>query len=133
MEISRKEIAIKICHCVYSENCIATKEISYSRHHSKEYKNGLYFVFDDTNHVIYIGKVGSGKTASLYMRCIGNGNKSHLKEMWYRQHARFVKFHKFPNYSDEQLLIAERIAILYEKPTFNDQHTDIETLKKYVW
>lgn len=133
MIVSRTEIAIKICYCVYSETCITTQEISYRLHHSDEYKNGLYFVFDDSNHVIYIGKVGPGKTASLYMRCIGNGKNAHSKETWYTQYARYIKFHKFPNYSDEQLLLAERIAILYERPIFNDQHTDIDTLKKYVW
>jgi excinuclease UvrABC nuclease subunit len=46
-----------------------------------KYKSGIYFLYNNKNEVIYVGKVGNGEYTSLYDRMVGHGSGSHNKKM----------------------------------------------------
>lgn len=126
----RDEIAEKICKLVEAEKPIYVKDISRSIHREDAFKQGLYFIYDSNWRIVYIGMVSDKDSASLYMRIRGNGKASHSKKDWWREDY-VVKFHKFEKYSNEQLAIAERLAIIKKnQPIYNDKNTDDKTLKK---
>lgn len=127
--MNRKQITEKIVKVVSNEEPLEIKLINSANHHKDDYKNGLYFLLNKEKEVIYVGLVSDAKTASLYMRLIGNGSGAHSMKDWYSE-VEFVKFHKFP-YENEQLKIAERLAIQKLCPVYNDVATDQKTLDKY--
>lgn len=47
------------------------------------YKQGLYFLYNNSDDVIYIGMLGDGDSTSLYDRMVGHGTGAHSKESWY--------------------------------------------------
>jgi len=116
-------IAKKICKIVNSSPSIAIRAISHSAHNGDLYKNGIYFVYNADNEIIYIGKVSNARTASLYMRFKGNGNSSHQKAFWYEAAKQVRFFHFTDELNSEQLKIVERLAISSELPIGNDCNT----------
>ena len=86
-------------------------------------KNGIYFVYNADNEIIYIGKVSNARTASLYMRFKGNGNSSHQKAFWYEAAKQVRFFHFTDELNSEQLKIVERLAISSELPIGDDCNT----------
>ena len=76
------------------------------------YKNGLYFLYDKQNQIIYIGQVGSTDDTSLYDRMIGHGDGSHSKKdkRWYNL-VEYGRFHQFINLTKQELNHIERLAI----------------------
>lgn len=129
MKMSRKQIAKKIVNTVWEEDALEISSIDSTNFDNDNYKKGLYFLLNKKGSVIYVGRISDAKTASLYMRLIGNGSGAHSMKDWYSE-VEFVKFHKFP-YENEQLKIAERLAIQKLCPVYNDVATDQETLDKY--
>lgn len=128
--MTRKELAQKICDIVNNSKELKVTDMENRKKcNTDSYKSGLYFLYNSKNKCIYIGKVGNGETASLYMRMKGNGEKSHKKKnkRWYPL-VSYGKWHKF-NVSDSDLETIERLAIYgMEQPIYNDKDTDQDTV-----
>lgn len=124
--MNRKELIIRICNEVLKEDKLPIYYMeNRSKCHGDKYKSGLYFLYNNVNECIYIGKVGNGETASLYMRMVGNGNGSHkINDIrWYSQ-VTYGYWHKF-SLADDELSILERLAIIgMDQPIYNDNDTD---------
>ncbi|MBM7453812.1 hypothetical protein JN09_001145 [Acholeplasma morum] len=86
---------------------------------NSEYKNGIYFLYDKDEQVVYIGKVGNGKSTSLYSRLTGHGSGSHKVEYWWKEIVK-CKFKSFQDLTNRELNQIERLAINKKGPKFND-------------
>lgn len=129
----RDEIAKHIICAVQNEPSIPASNISRRTHHNSNYKNGLYFIYNSNDEIIYVGCISNEKTSSLYMRIIGNGKSAHVNKDWWK-HANHIKFHKFEDYNKTQLFIAERLAIhKTNQPPYNDIDTSHNNLSQYSW
>ena len=87
MNLNREQIAIQIVATVLKEKSLEIGSINRKTHHKDNYKKGLYFLLDkDKESVIYVGRISDAKTASLYMRLIGNGKGAHRNNKdWYKK------------------------------------------------
>ena len=86
----------------------------------KTAKGGIYFLYNDNDVVIYVGKVGNGKHTSFYKRMYGHGNSAHCNKPWFNQAKKF-RFKKFPNLINEEILKIERLMIYAKnQPIYND-------------
>ena len=117
-----RKIAKNICERVSLSDMIKVSDITYSSHRGEGFKNGLYFVYDSSNNIIYIGMISDGKRTSLYDRFKGHGSGCHKHSTWYNQ-ACIVRFCHFKDLNTEQLRLAERVAILAKLPVGNDGNT----------
>ena len=68
----KKRLQKKIDKLVKSEEFIKKENISSALHSTTEYKQGLYYLYNAKNEIIYIGKAGTGNGTSFYDRMIGN-------------------------------------------------------------
>lgn len=92
----------------------------YITENCKTFKNGIYFLYDKDNIVIYIGMVGDGDNTSFYHRVYGHGNGSHCKKEWFDEVNSF-RFKSFPKLEIEELRLIERLMIYIKKqPKYND-------------
>ena len=91
----------------------------------EEYRQGLYFLYNSSETIIYIGKVGSGERTSLYDRMKGHGPGSHSKKdkRWYSE-VSFGRFNKFDKFNDSEIAVLERLAISKCGTVYNDKDTD---------
>lgn len=81
----QNQISKSICDTIERSPSIPVSQISRKKHHtSGNYNSGIYFIYDNNSMVVYIGKVSSAKTASLYMRIIGNVNSAHKRKYFHR-------------------------------------------------
>ena len=117
-----RKIAERICAQVSLADMIKVGEITYSSHSGEGFKNGLYFVYDKSKNVIYIGMISNGKRTSLYDRFKGHGSGCHKHSTWYNQ-ACTVRFCHFKDLNAKQLRLAERVAIFAKLPVGNDGNT----------
>lgn len=81
---------------------------------STKYKKGIYFAYKNSE-IVYVGKVGDTENTSLYDRFKGHGSGSHKFD--YDK----VKFHRFEELSDTELLSLESMFIMTLQPECNKQ------------
>lgn len=83
-------------------------------------KNGIYFLYNDNNDVIYVGLAGNGDSTSFYHRMYGHGNSAHCKEHWFTECKKY-RFCRFPYMYNEDLRVIERLMIFKKgQPKYND-------------
>lgn len=131
--MNRKSLSEKICNLVIDEeNKITLVDMeTYGVTNNDNYKSGLYFLYNKLNECIYVGKVGNGDTATLYMRMVGNGNASHRNDPWHDE-INFGYWHKF-DLNEDDIETIERLAILgMKQPIYNDKNTNQQTIDLIV-
>lgn len=97
-------------------------------------KNGIYFLYDNDNIVIYVGMVGNGPDTSFAHRMYGHGSGAHDKQIWFSEATKF-KFKCFQKLNKKQLLQVERLMICAKRPKYNDCYVtedDINTISKNI-
>ncbi|WP_346915516.1 hypothetical protein [Clostridium sp.] len=120
--MDRNDFIKKIEFEIESENCYYIEKGFISSNY-KNSKNGIYFIYDEKDIVIYVGKVGKGKKTSFYHRMYGHGSGAHCKKSWFEKAKKF-KFKSFPNLESEEIMKIERLMIYAKKqPAFNDCYT----------
>ena len=83
-------------------------------------KNGIYFLYNQNNEVIYVGKVGNGRFTSFYRRLYGHGSGAHNRKDWFKEVKNF-RFKSFCKLNDKQLNQIERLMIFAKnQPAYND-------------
>ena len=104
---------------IESEN-INKKDKEDIKKNYKQAKNGIYFLYDKNEKVIYVGKVGNGENTSFYDRMYGHGGGAHCNKSWFKEVEKF-KFKSFPNLEDDELIKIERLMIYAKnQPIYND-------------
>ena len=84
-------------------------------------KNGIYFLYNEKEEIIYIGKVGNGLVTSFYHRLYGHGNGAHKNTQWFQKECSKYRFKRFPNATDDDLRVIERLMIFKKgQPQYND-------------
>lgn len=73
-------------------------------------RQGLYFLYNADDKIIYIGKVGPGKRTSLFHRMKGHGSGAHNKQKWYKE-VKYGHYINLPNLNIDELEKLERICI----------------------
>ncbi len=117
----RKEITERVLELVESTNFIDIATITSKDHNKDEFKNGLYFLYNESNEVVYVGKVGNGPTTSLYHRLIGHGSGAHKNAYWWKEVYK-CKFYRFVGLDDKEILQIERLSIFGKsQPKYNDE------------
>ena len=95
------------------------------------YKQGLYFLYEDSNQPVYIGKIGDFKNTSLYSRLIGHGSGAHNKEFWFKA-IKKCKFKSITGLDNKQLFQIERLAISAKNPKYNDTKVSIDEAQDII-
>ena len=84
-------------------------------------KNGIYFLYNTENNIVYVGLAGNGKYTSFYHRMYGHGNSAHNKEPWFHNECKKYRFYRFPNAIYDDLKVIERLMIFKKgQPKYND-------------
>lgn len=109
------EIKIKI-----EEELIQDMSKDFVASEYKDKKNGIYFLYDENEIVIYVGKCGNGDHTSFYDRIYGHGNGAHCRKEWFNSVKKF-RFKAFPNLESDALSKVERLMIYANnQPIYND-------------
>lgn len=119
--MKKDELVKIVCAKVIESDKIEKKDLEDSSFCGRKttYKQGLYFLYNDSDDVIYVGIVGDTDCTSLYDRMIGHGKGSHSVESWYAE-VSYGKFCKF-DISLDELKVIERLAISgMGQPMYND-------------
>lgn len=119
--MNKKEISIIACSKVINSNKIDKCQLETASFcgRSTKYKNGLYFLYNQNDEVVYIGMIGDAQNTSLYDRMIGHGTGAHSQEVWY-QNIAYGKFYRF-DLDEKNLKTIERLAISeMGQPIYND-------------
>ena len=114
-----RENFIKIVEKKIESENINTKDKKYIEKNYKQAKNGIYFLYDKNEKVIYVGKVGNGKSTSFMIECMDM-----VMELIVIKHG-LMKLKslnlKFPNLEDDELIKIERLMIYAKnQPIYND-------------
>lgn len=126
-----KSITKNICTKIKTAPLVDIDAITRKNCNGKDCKNGLYFVYDKNDVVIYVGKISNAKNTSLYMRFVGHGAGAHKNDAWYET-AKKVRFMQFPEMDNEMLELAERLVILFKRPSRNDADTSEERVLRLL-
>lgn len=99
-------------------------------------RQGVYFLYNSDDKIIYIGKVGTGKRTSLYQRMKGHGGGAHSQQSWYNE-VEYGKYKIFDKLNDSEIEIIERVCILYNrnKHNYNDKFfndNDLDVINKKI-
>lgn len=83
-------------------------------------KNGIYFLYNKDDIIIYVGKFGKGNDTSFYHRMYRHGDGAHCNKPWFNKVEKF-KVKEFPKLDDKELSQVERLMIYAKgQPAFND-------------
>ena len=126
--MKKDELVKLICAKVINTNQIDKKDLENSSFCGRDskYKQGLYFLYNDSGDVIYIGMLSGTDETSLYDRMKGHGSGSHCRQSWYGD-VSYGKFYHF-DVSVNELKILERLAISgMGQPMYNDGHNLSQT------
>ena len=83
-------------------------------------KNGIYFLYNNNDEVIYVGIAGNGDSTSFFHRMYGHGNRAHEKDPWFSECKKY-RFCSFPRALNEDLRVMERLMIFKKgQPKYND-------------
>lgn len=88
-----------------------SKDIIKQKYKGENGKNGIYFLYNEKQEIIYIGKVGNGLVTSFYHRLYGHGNGAHKNTQWFQNECSQYRFRRFPNATDDDLRVIERLMI----------------------
>lgn len=127
--MKRSELITTICKMVEDEARLSIEQMEGKSCSTDAYKKGLYFLYDNNDTCIYVGKVGDGPFTSLYHRMVGHASGSHKQQdaRWYSK-IKYGKWHQF-NLIENDLSRLERLAIYgMDQPVYNDCDTDEETI-----
>lgn len=115
-----REEFIKIVEKEIEIEPIYNKDKTYITKNCKNYKNGIYLLYNKDNKVIYVGKVGDGPETSFYHRMYKNGNSAHCNKPWFNEVEKF-RFKSFPKLKCDELKKIERLMIYAKnQPIYND-------------
>ena len=91
----------------------------------EKHRQGIYFLYNSNDQIIYIGKVGTGCSTSLYDRMSGHGSGAHNKQQWYKEVV-YGKYIIFKHLNDSEIEIVERLCIVCNpnKKNYNDKVFD---------
>jgi len=122
----------KVICLVESQEYINIDTITSKDHGIKTtYKQGLYFLYEDSDQPVYIGKIGDFDNTSLYSRLIGHGSGAHNQEFWFKT-IKKCKFNRFIGLDNKQLFQIERLAISVKNPKFNDTKVTIDEAQTII-
>ncbi|MDF2800320.1 MAG: hypothetical protein K0S61_223 [Anaerocolumna sp.] len=83
-------------------------------------KNGIYFLYDENDIVIYVGEFGDGNYTSFYHRMYGHGSGAHCNKEWFYRTKKF-RVKCFPMLVSDNIKKIERLMIYANnQPAFND-------------
>lgn len=82
-------------------------------------RQGIYFLYNSENVIVYVGKIGTGASTSLYHRMSGHGSGAHKKQDWYVNDVCNGKYLNLPNMDDFEIEVIERICIQFNPNTDN--------------
>lgn len=107
----------------YIDSC-AIEEVDQNyikTHYGKDKgKGGIYFLYNDSNQIIYIGMVSNAESTSFYRRMYGHGTGAHKNKHWFNECKKF-RFKKFPTATKNDLRVIERMMIFRKgQPKYND-------------
>lgn len=139
VKMSKITLINKICSAVIQDVDISKNDMENSSicGRNTNYKSGIYFLYNDKNEVVYVGRVSNRENTSLYYRIVGHGSGSHKTKnsRWYNE-VKKGKFHTFNGLDNEELKKIERLAIFgMNQPKYNDvdiTNKDIESLLKKI-
>lgn len=95
----------------------------------KDKKNGIYFLYDENETVIYVGQCGDKTYTSFYHRMYGHGDGSHSVHKWFNAVKKF-RFKTFPNLDKDELKKVERLMIYANnQPIYNDCYISKDDIK----
>lgn len=119
---NEKELTQFICNAVLTEPYIDKSDMENSSIYgrSTSYKNGLLFLFDACDELIYISKVGTGKDTSVYDRLVGHGSGGLNEKCWYPEivKGKFLKLEKFEKFEVRDLEQIKQVAVKYMHPRY---------------
>ena len=130
---TRRCLCKQICDLVNEAPLISITEICSAKHGRKtNCRKGLYFLYDATGVVLYVGVIRDRPITSLYDRLIGHGPKGAHKYQWWYRFVTHARFRRFGGMTDTLLLEIERLAIIENmNPIFNDKDQD-RSLQKCI-
>lgn len=125
----RNDIAKRIFDKVDSEPLVSIDDIVGPRGLRTRRYCGLYFLYNTSKKIIYIGQLKYGGKSDLRQRLLQHRRKRY----WFKE-VKFVRFHKFSSIGESKLDIAERLVIMFTgQPIYNDKDTSYERLNAFNW
>lgn len=83
-------------------------------------KNGIYFLYNNFDQIVYVGMVSNAASTSFYHRMYGHGTGAHKNKRWFNKCKKF-RFKKFPTATKDDLRVIERLMIFRKgQPRYND-------------
>lgn len=132
--MKRKDLIDKIVKMIDDEELIIIDK-DYIIRNCKIKRNGIYFLYNENDIVIYAGKVGDGSNTSFYDRMYGHGSGAHCRKSWFNEAKKF-RFRSFPNLDHKQISQVERLMIYAkQQPKYNDCYateSDINAIFKII-
>lgn len=120
--MNREDLIKKIVKIIEKEP-ILDVEKNFIYNNYKKSKNGIYFLYNENDIVIYVGKVGKGNDTSFASRMYLHGNSAHCHKIWFDKVKKF-RFKSFPNLNSKEINKIERLMIYAKnQPAFNDCYT----------
>ena len=112
-----KEIELYINSCDVNDIDRDYIKAKYSKENGK---NGIYFLYNEDDVVVYVGMVSNARSTSFYHRMYLHGNGAHKDKDWFRKCKKF-RFKKFSAATEKDLRIIERLMIFKTgQPIYND-------------
>ncbi len=116
----KRRLLRKIIKTVKASEEIIINNITATTHgRTTNFRQGIYFLYNNVGEIIYVGKIGSGNGTSLYNRCIKGHNEPHITKSWGNKIAN-VKFHKFDGLNDTEIEQIEVLIICKLNPIYNN-------------
>ena len=126
----RKKLIDKIKKAIEEES-LQNIEKDYITKEYRDQKNGIYFLYNNDDIVIYVGMVGNGSDTSFAHRMYLHGSGAHKEESWFEEAKKF-RFKCFPELDKIQLQQLERLMIYAKhQPKYNDcfvTETDMDNI-----
>jgi excinuclease UvrABC nuclease subunit len=118
-----RETLIKKIEKIIEKEPIFDVEKNFICNNYKESKNGIYFLYNEKDIVIYVGKAGNGDKTSFAHRMYLHGDGAHCKKNWFGKVKKF-RFKSFTNLNSKEISKVERLMIYAKnQPAFNDCYT----------
>lgn len=121
--MSREELIDKVKELIEKERAYKVKkDFINQKCDCQDFKNGIYFLYDKHDVVVYVGMVGNGEQTSFAHRMYKHGSGAHCNKPWFQEVEKF-RFKSFPRLNEEKLEKIERLMIYAKnQPIFNDKY-----------
>lgn len=127
----KRKLSNRVIQSVKTSEEIDINKVSPVSHgRTSESNQGIYFLYNNSKEIIYVGKIGIGNGTSLYDRCIKGHREPHITKSWGSEISS-VKFHKFDRLTEVELEQIESLVICRLNPIYNNatiSSTDIKTI-----